>query len=649
MSQPTVPATVGILLGLCLGASALAAHPLDPLTADELKAVGEVLRADGLVDDGTRFPQIRLEDPEKAKVLAWRPGAAALPRQAFAVLRQDGAIREAVVDLDSKKVVSLTAREGAQSPVLFEEWGSAQEATLADPRFMEALAKRGVTDKDKVFCAPFSMGYFGVADHEGRRLLKVGCFDLRPSVNSMFGWPIEGLYAVVDLHAGKVIELHDSGVVPISPAEMNFAENSLPSLRDPLKPVTVATPSGANVSIDGHTVGWQNWRFHVALDRRVGMTLSTVSYAGRPILYRAYQSEMFVPYHDPDYGWYSRTYFDTGEYGAGLLTTPLQADIDCPANAYFMGATINDDTGGPLEIPNAICIFERNTGDPVWRHAEPLNQTHEGRPDVELVARFVPTIGNYDYVIDFVFDLAGEITIRVGATGIDALKGVKSASMADATAAADTEFGTLVAPHLVAVNHDHFINFRLDIDIDGPDNTLVRDAYVKQRLDGARRSIYRIETQPVAAETGISLGHQVAKWRVLNERTTNAVGNPTGYELVHHAHTPLLLDEDDWPAKRGAFAGKDLWVTPYDPRQRYAGGDYVFGSTGDDGLKVWTEAGRPVAGQDLVLWVNMAFNHMTRAEDLPVMPTNWHEFKIRPFNFHDANPALDLRAQFAGP
>ena len=439
MSRRTLSATVGILSGLCLGASALAAHPLDPLTADELKAVGEVLRADGLVDDGTRFPQIRLEEPEKAKVLAWRPGAAAPPRQAFAVLRQDGAIREAVVDLGSKKVVSLTAREGAQSPVLFEEWGSAQEATLADPRFMEALAKRGVTDKDKVFCAPFSMGYFGVADHEGRRLLKVGCFDLRPSVNSMFGWPIEGLYAVVDLHAGKVIELHNSGVVPISPAEMNFAENSLPSLRDPLKPVTVATPSGANVSIDGHTVGWQNWRFHVALDRRVGMTLSTVSYAGRPILYRAYQSEMFVPYHDPDYGWYSRTYFDTGEYGAGLLTTPLQVGIDCPANAYFMGATINDDTGGPLEIPNAICIFERNTGDPVWRHAEPLNQTYEGRPDVELVARFVPTIGNYDYVIDFVFDLAGEITTRVGATGIDALKGVKSASMADATAAADTD------------------------------------------------------------------------------------------------------------------------------------------------------------------------------------------------------------------
>jgi primary-amine oxidase len=641
-------ASVGIVAAITLANTGVPAHPLDPLTAAELGAVVEILKADSLVDEGTRFPQIRLEEPTKAAVLAWQPGDAAPPRQALAILRRDGAISEALVDLDARKVVSVTAREGAQSPVLFEEWGSAQAATLADAGFLEALAKRGVTDKEKVFCAPFSMGYFGIADHEGRRLLKVGCFDLRPSVNSIFGWPIEGLYAVVDLHSGKVVELHDSGVVPISPAEMNFAENSLSGLRAPLKPVTLSTPSGANVSIDGHVIGWQNWRLHVALDRRVGMVLSTVTYAGRPILYRAYQSEMFVPYHDPDYGWYSRTYFDTGEYGAGLLTTPLQAGIDCPTDAYFMAATINDDNGGPLEIPNAICIFERNTGDPVWRHAEPLNQTYEGRPDVELVARFVPTIGNYDYVIDFVFDLAGEVTTRVGATGIDALKGVRSASMADPTAAADTAVGTLVAPNLVAVNHDHFINFRLDLDVDGPDNTLVRDAYVKQRLDGARRSIYRIETEPVATETGIALGHQVAKWRVLSTEAKNGMGNPTGYELVHHAHTPLLMDEDDWPAKRGAFAGKDLWVTPYDPGQRYAGGDYVFGSKGDDGLAEWTRAGRPVTGTDLVLWVNMAFNHMTRAEDLPVMPTTWHEFKLRPFNFHDRNPALDLRSQFAG-
>ena len=29
------------------------------------------------------------------------------------------------------------------------------------------------------------------------------------------------------------------------------------------------------------------------------------------------------------------------------------------------------------------------------------------------------------------------------------------------------------------------------------------------------------------------------------------------------------------------------------------------------------------------------------------MPTVWHSFRIRPFNFLDRNPALDLRTDFA--
>ena len=51
--------------------------------------------------------------------------------------------------------------------------------------------------------------------------------------------------------------------------------------------------------------------------------------------------------------------------------------------------------------------------------------------------------------------------------------------------------------------------------------------------------------------------------------------------------------------------------------------------------------------KDLVVWLNIGMHHLTRAEDLPVMPIVWHSFKLRPFNFHDRNPALDLRTDFA--
>ncbi|HYU79271.1 MAG TPA: hypothetical protein VEK56_09810, partial [Vicinamibacterales bacterium] len=255
-------------------------------------------------------------------------------------------------------------------------------------------------------------------------------------------------------------------------------------------------------------------------------------------------------------------------------------------------------------------------------------------------------IGNYDYLFDWIFNDAGEIEVRVGATGIDALKGVPSRRMGDATAAADTRYGTLVAPNLVAVNHDHYFNFRLDLDIDGPSNSFNRDVYKPITLpaDSPRRSIYIVQPEIASTEKAAQVdGHAgPAKLRVVNEGRTNQVGNPVSYEVMVANHAQLLLDPQDWPAKRARFLQHDVWVTPYSPVERYASGEYAFQSRGTDGLAVWAERDRPIRNQDIVLWVNIGMHHLTRAEDLPVMPTIWHSFKLRPHNFFDRNPAIDL-------
>jgi primary-amine oxidase len=119
------------------------------------------------------------------------------------------------------------------------------------------------------------------------------------------------------------------------------------------------------------------------------------------------------------------------------------------------------------------------------------------------------------------------------------------------------------------------------------------------------------------------------------------------YEVLTVNHAQLLLDPDDWPARRARFLQHDVWVTPYEPEERYAGGQYIFASHGEDGLAVWAAQDRVIRNQDLVVWINLGMHHLTRAEDLPVMPTIWHSFKLRPHNFFDRNPALDLGMEAA--
>ncbi len=221
--------------------------------------------------------------------------------------------------------------------------------------------------------------------------------------------------------------------------------------------------------------------------------------------------------------------------------------------------------------------------------------------------------------------------------------------MSDASATADTRYGTLVAPNLVAVNHDHYFNFRLDLDVDGPGNSFNRDVYRRMQLpaDSLRRSLYVVEPTIAATEKAAQLDTHGApsKLHVTNERRTNHVGNPVSYEVLAANHARLLLDPEDWPARRARFLQHDVWVTPYAPEERYAGGEYIFGSRGDDGLPVWAAKDRPIRNQDIVVWVNIGMHHLTRAEDLPVMPMVWHSFKLRPHNFFDRNPAIDLRSE----
>jgi len=652
MARKQRVALAACAIWLAAAAVTFAQHPLDPLSADEISTALRLAREDSRLASAT-FPVVELKEPAKDAVLAWQPGQR-LERHARLLAMTSDGVFELFVDVRQPRLVSIAPRPGLEPPITLTEL-EASSFVLEHPDVKAALAKRGVTDQSRVFCAPFSAGYYGDPTHAGRRVVKIGFFDIRRTTTNLFGWPIEGLYALADLRQREVLRVTDYEVVPISPANLNFDDVAASPSGAPRKPTVLSQPSGSNIQVNGHEVTWGRWRLHARIDARVGTVISLARWQdqarARSVLYQGYLSEMFVPYMDASYGWQTRTYFDTGEYGAGLLATPLKAGIDCPATAAFLPATFAHPKGEIFTTPNALCIFERSGGDPLWRHSESINQTYGGRANVELVVRMITTIGNYDYLFDWVFTDAAEIEVKVGATGIDALKGVASVSMRDATAAADTRYGTLVAPNIVAVNHDHYFNFRLDLDVDGQANSFNHDVYTKTMLppDAVRRSIYVVDRRIASTEKGAQIdGHAgPSKLRVVNESSLNGVGNPVSYEVLAANHARLLVDRDDWPARRARFLEHDVWVTPYAPEERYAAGEQSFMSRGDDGLAVWAARDRGIRNQDVVVWVNIGMHHLTRAEDIPVMPSVWHSFRLRPFNFFNRNPAIDLPGEIA--
>jgi primary-amine oxidase len=402
----------------------------------------------------------------------------------------------------------------------------------------------------------------------------------------------------------------------------------------------------ATIAMEGSLVRWDNWEFHLRVDQRVGPVLSLLQYrdgdALRDVAYQLAVSEMFVPYMDPAPTWSWRAYMDVGEYGFGLLASTLQPGADCPASAQYLDHTLAGEDGQPFTLRNVVCIFERPSGDPLWRHVGDVS--NESRPKTELVVRMAPVVGNYDYLIDYVFDQAGDIEVRVGAAGIDAVKGVAAQSLADPTARADTAYGTLVAPGLVAPNHEHHMIFRIDMDVDGGANRAVFDLIDPQRLprSNPRRSLWTVASH-VLPEAGplAHAGHE-GHLRIESTARRNAMGYSTSYQLYPGHSAASVLDANDPVQRRALWSAQPVWLSRFAPDQLYASGPYPNANPASIGLREWTAGRQDIEDEDLVLWYDIGFRHVPRAEDWPSMPAVWHSFRLRPFNFFDRNPALDV-------
>ena len=184
-------------------------------------------------------------------------------------------------------------------------------------------------------------------------------------------------------------------------------------------------------------------------------------------------------------------------------------------------------------------------------------------------------------------------------------------------------------------------------------------------VDGMRNAVEEVEARRVPMGPGNPYGNAFpsARTRLTRESEAQRVADDAEGRVWH------IINPSDQPARAGrrlraatrgqaraagrpvarstaraAFATHHLWVTAYDPAERYPAGDFVNQHPGGAGLPAWTAADRSIDGEDIVVWHTFGTTHFPRPEDWPVMPVDHVGFTLKPVGFFDRNPTLDVPA-----
>lgn len=633
-------------------------HPLDPLSADEVRRTVEVTLASGRVGARPSFAWVALHEPAKALVLEAEAAAARgdvegalvqVRRADAAVVDRDaGTSYEVTVDLTSGTLERADDLGSLHAPIVFDEFYEAQ-AAARDPRVVAAAARRGVTDPGHLYVEPWPAGWFDRPfDPDGRRLAHCVFYVKERDGDSAWARPLQGLVAVWDRTRGEIVDLIDDGDVPVPADPGRFGADDVGPLRDDLKPLEVVQSEGPSFTLDGHLLRWQRWQMRLALHPIEGLVLHRVAYddpaAGRlrPIMHRAAMAEMVVPYGDPQAQHFWRHVFDEGEVGMGRSASSLTLGCDCLGEIRYLDAPMVGPDGTVTVIENAICIHEEDVGV-LWRHRDMATERAEVRRARRLVVSYWATLGNYDYGYFWYFHQDGSIELEVKLTGIPLASAV-------APGAPTTAFETRVGAAVAAPHHQHFFSWRLDLDVDGTSNVVDEVDLVAAPVgpDNPYGNAFasratRLASEAMAQRDADSRAGRV--WRVSNPGVRNAWGDPVAYQL-EPAASPLLLSAPTSAAgKRAGFAQHHLWVTPYAPGEMRAAGSHPTQHAGGAGLPGYTAADRPLVDEDVVLWVTLGANHVARPEEWPIMPVERVGFALRPAGFFDRNPALDVPPQ----
>jgi primary-amine oxidase len=631
---------------IVLAEEAIIPHPLNPLTEQEINTAVTIVKEKKKLSETAIFPIIALQEPDKKAVLNFTSGKSFI-RQVFLQVYEIELNKTftGIVNLNTKNLTSWQEIPHGQPAILNPDYAIANEVVKSDLRWQIAMQKRGIKDFKNVEISCWGAGILNKAEAKsGNRICRALSYYQGKHWN-FYARPIEGVLVTVNLNKGEVDSFVDNGIVPLSQENWDYDVNAFSQVIAPPKPLNINQPEGTSFQIKGNEITWQGWKFRYLMHPREGLVLYLVKYndgeKDRSILYRGSLSEMAVPYGHPQPNWSFRNAFDVGEYNLGLLANKLELGKEIPENGVLLNTVLANSEGEPFNIPGLIGIYERDNGI-LWKHFDYSTQQKYIRRNRELVIKMMTTVDNYDYSINWIFRQDGTLEVENELTGIDLVQGTASIKQTE-----NKSFGRLLAKNIFGVNHQHFFNYRLDLDIDGQANS-VMEMNVEALPMGDKNPLgnaITVEDTPLKTEKSavrdMDIQHS-REWMIASANKQNNLGVSPAYMLMPGGNTILYAVEGANIRKKAGFATHHFWVTKYKPSEMYAGGDYPNQTQLGEGLPKYIGDNESVNNEDLVVWYTMGITHIPRPEDWPVMPTHRVGFKLMPRGFFKRNPAINL-------
>jgi len=667
----------------------MTAHALDELSSEEISQLARVVRDNfsnsirttgkGVTNSSLKeeegdpekmmlFNYITLAEPTREELSAnCGDGDVVHERrgEVMIIVPWTGEAYKYVIAVKSLEVVKVERVKKGQQPLITPDDCLEAERICKNDEKVKAMMKEryGIEDLTMLVCDPWSVHVTepGMEPLDWRkddgeipaRLVQTFLYWRDDDLDdNQYAHPID-LLPVVDLNAGKVVDITCQDVPREIPMKsVNYHREKLKSnsylanvWRDAMKPLEIVQPEGAAFKVDGRLVKWDKWTLRVGFNYREGLVLHDVKYDNRPILHRASLVEMAVPYADPNPPYTRKCAFDVGDYGLGYCTDSLELGCDCLGNIHYFDATLANSKGEPYVIKKAVCMHEEDHGL-LWKHVEYRTGHSEARRSRRLVLSFIATVVNYEYLFYYYFQQDGTIEFEIKLTGELSTNAISAGESND-----DPTHGVLVAPGVNSQIHQHMFCARLDVAIDGNENEVSEIDICSDTSTGSCQNVFGPVTTPLVTELQarrVCDSTKARVWKISNPSSLNPVTKkPVSYKLIPFTRGPamptLLTGPECAVTKKGEFATKNLWVTPYNwPNERWPAGEFTVQGALGEGLPEWTKDDRDISSGELVIWHAFGVVHIPRPEDFPVMPVEHTGFSLKPDGFFAGNPTIDL-------